>query len=192
MQFIHLGVIQVRLQILHRREEGTLAMVVFRDNRWQGDQAILATMEIDLTSGTNLLVTRGLVGRLSNTPNVGFAYEVQNVVDYLTSHGVQALPGRSYNTKDVLGQNWVIKQSTIHIPMQSMEIIIEHISTPDVFEVEDLDDTERGHHEQALEEIQALEEQLRDLEIARAESLTMNFIPSEASSSTSSLDYNDA
>ncbi|KAG6524084.1 hypothetical protein ZIOFF_013974 [Zingiber officinale] len=35
----------------------------------------------------NLLVTRGLVGRLSNTPNVGFAYEVQNVVDYLASHG---------------------------------------------------------------------------------------------------------
>ncbi|KAG6478398.1 hypothetical protein ZIOFF_061840 [Zingiber officinale] len=43
----------------------------------------------------NLLITRGLVGRLSNTPNVGFAYEVQGVVDYLTSHDVQALPGRS-------------------------------------------------------------------------------------------------
>ncbi|CAL5326658.1 unnamed protein product [Camellia sinensis] len=41
----------------------------------------------------NLLVTRGLVGRLSNTPNVGFAYEVQGVTDFLTSKGVKAIAG---------------------------------------------------------------------------------------------------
>ncbi|KAG6472176.1 hypothetical protein ZIOFF_069633 [Zingiber officinale] len=159
MRFLHMGIIQVRIQILHRQEEGTLALIVFRDNRWQGDQAIFATMEIDLTHGSqlvyvipdtmltisdfyrniqvsiltrgyenwrngeaNLLVTRGLVGRLSNTPNVGFAYEVQNVVDYLASHGVRALPGRSYNTRDVLGHNWIIRQSTVNIPMQPTEV----------------------------------------------------------------------
>ncbi|KAG6514302.1 hypothetical protein ZIOFF_024652 [Zingiber officinale] len=159
MQFLHMGVIQVRVQILHQQEEGTLALVVFRDNRWQGDQAIFATMEIDLTHGSqlvyvipdmmltisdfyrniqvsiltrgyenwrngeaNLLVTRGLVGCLSNTPNVGFAYEVQNVVDYLASHGVRALPGRSYNTRDVLGHNWIIRQSMVNIPMQPTEV----------------------------------------------------------------------
>ncbi|KAG6468502.1 hypothetical protein ZIOFF_073190 [Zingiber officinale] len=114
MQYIHLGVLQVRIQILHRQHEGTMALIVFRDNRWQGDQAILATMEVDLTHGSqmiyvipeimmtigdfyrniqisiltrgyeawqnseaNLLITRGLVGRLLNTPNVGFAYEIQ-------------------------------------------------------------------------------------------------------------------
>ncbi|KAG6507915.1 hypothetical protein ZIOFF_033268 [Zingiber officinale] len=71
---------------------------------------------------TNILVTRGLVGRLSNTPNVGFAYEVQNVVDYLASYGVRALPGRSYNTRDVLGQNWMIRQSTVNIAMQPTEV----------------------------------------------------------------------
>ncbi|KAG6483949.1 hypothetical protein ZIOFF_060742 [Zingiber officinale] len=159
MSFLHMGVIQVRVQILHHQEEGTLALIVFRDNRWQGDQVIFATMEIDLTHGSqlvyvipdtmltisdfyrniqvsiltrgyenwrngeaNLLVTRGLVGRLSNTPNVGFAYEVQNVVDYLASHGVRALPGRSYNTRDVLGHNWVIRQLVINIPMQPTEV----------------------------------------------------------------------
>ncbi|KAG6493295.1 hypothetical protein ZIOFF_048274 [Zingiber officinale] len=147
------------LLILHRQEEGTLALVVLRDNRWQGDQAIFATMEIDLTQGSqlvyvipdtmltisdfhrnfqisilarayeawqhgeaNLLLTRGLVGRLSNTPNVGFAYEVQNVIDYLASSGIRALPGRRYNTRDVLGQNWVIRQSTINISMQPTEV----------------------------------------------------------------------
>lgn len=130
MQFIHIGLMQVRLQILHRRDEGTLALVIFRDNRWQGDQSIFATMEVDLASGNqliyvipdtittirdfyqniqisiqtrgyenwqdgeaNLLVTQGIVGRLSNTPNIGFAYQVQHVTDYLASHGVKALPG---------------------------------------------------------------------------------------------------
>ncbi|KAG6508127.1 hypothetical protein ZIOFF_033489 [Zingiber officinale] len=113
MRFLHMGVIQVRIQILHRQEEGTLALIIFRDNRWQGDQSIFATMEVDLTYGSqlvyvipdtmltisdfyqniqvsiltrgyenwqngeaNLLITRGLVGRLSNTPNVGFAYNI--------------------------------------------------------------------------------------------------------------------
>ncbi|KAG6532210.1 hypothetical protein ZIOFF_006049 [Zingiber officinale] len=150
---------QVHSQILHRQEEGTLALIVFRDNRWQGDQAIFATMEIDLTHGSqlvyvipdtmltisdfyrniqlsilargyenwqheeaNILIIRGLVGRLSNTPNAGFAYEVENVVDYLASHGVRACPGRRYNTRELLGQNWIIRQSTINIPMQPTEI----------------------------------------------------------------------
>ncbi|KAG6528597.1 hypothetical protein ZIOFF_010776 [Zingiber officinale] len=150
---------QVRIQILHRQEEGTLALIVFRDNRWQGDQVIFATMEVDLIYGSqlvyvipdtiltiadfyqniqvsiltrgyenwrngkaNLLITRGLVGRLSNTPNVGFAYNIQNVVDYLTSHGVRALPGRRYNTRDVQGHNWIIRQSTVSIPMQPTEV----------------------------------------------------------------------
>ncbi|KAG6529115.1 hypothetical protein ZIOFF_011309 [Zingiber officinale] len=162
MRFLHMGVIQVRIQILHRQEEGTMALVVFRDNRWQGDQAIFTTMEIDLTHGSqlvyvipdtmltvsdfyrniqvsiltrgyegwrngeaNLLITRGLVGRLSNTPNVGFAYEVQNVVDYLVSHGVRALPERNYSTRDILGHNWIIRQSTVNIPMQPTEMHCE-------------------------------------------------------------------
>ncbi|KAG6499417.1 hypothetical protein ZIOFF_039203 [Zingiber officinale] len=63
-----------------------------------------------------------MVGRLSNTPNVGFAYEIQNVVDYLITHGVRALPGRRYNTRELLGKNWIINQSSINIPMQPMEV----------------------------------------------------------------------
>ncbi|KAG6510393.1 hypothetical protein ZIOFF_028403 [Zingiber officinale] len=150
---------EVRIQILHRQQEGTMALVVFRDNRWQGDQAIIATMEVDLTKGSqmiyvipeimmtigdfyrnvqisiltrgyeawqnseaNLLITRGRVGRLSNTPNVGFAYEVQGVVDYLTSHGVKVLPGRSFSTHRLQGLNWTINPTQITIPMQPAEV----------------------------------------------------------------------
>ncbi|KAG6484333.1 hypothetical protein ZIOFF_052848 [Zingiber officinale] len=118
MQYIHIGILQVRIQTLHRQEEGVLALIVFRDNRWLGDQAILATMEIDLTRGSRMV---GMVGRLSNTPNVDFAYEIQGVVDYLTSHGVNALPGRRYPTTPLLGLDWVIKPTQLCILMQPME-----------------------------------------------------------------------
>lgn len=159
MQYIHLGILLVRIQTLHRQEEGTMALIVFRDNRWAGDQAILATMEVDLTQGSqmvyiildimltigdfyrniqvsiltrgyeqwsngeaNLLITRSLIGRLSNTPNVGFSYEIQGVIDYLISHGVRALPGKRYSTTDLQGLNWVIRPTQVHIPMQPSEV----------------------------------------------------------------------
>ncbi|KAJ4714060.1 ORFIII-like polyprotein [Melia azedarach] len=154
--FIHVGILQFRVQILHRAEEGTMAMVVFRDNRWQGDQAIFATMEIDLTKGylmvyvipdtmmtvgdfarnigisvqtrgysnwqngeANLLITRGMTGRLSNTPNVAFAYQVDGAVDYLISHGVKAIAGKKYDPSRLRGQQWVMRPPRLDItPMQ--------------------------------------------------------------------------
>ncbi|KAG6484110.1 hypothetical protein ZIOFF_060904 [Zingiber officinale] len=159
MQYIHIDVLQVRLQILHRREEGTLALVLFRDNRWQDDRSIIATMEVDLSKGSqliyvipdimmtigdffrniqlsiatrgyetwqngeaNFLVIRGLIGRLSSTPNVAFAYEVNGVVDYLTSHGVIALPGRRYTTRQLQGLNWVVCPTNTIIPLQPREV----------------------------------------------------------------------
>ncbi|KAG6505402.1 hypothetical protein ZIOFF_037758 [Zingiber officinale] len=177
LRFIHIGVIQVRIQILHRQEEGTLALVVFRDNRWQGDQAIFATMEIDLTNGSqlvyvipdtmltisdfyrniqisiltrgyegwqnseaNLLITRGLVGRLSNTPNVGFAYEVQNVVDYLTSHGFENYQATTanhptYNTNDeeVQSDEEEVRNHIVAVlietPVPKEELLVKRISS---------------------------------------------------------------
>ncbi|CAL5431783.1 unnamed protein product [Camellia sinensis] len=98
-----------------------------RDTRWTGDQATFASMEVDLTRGiqmiviqtrgygnwqggeANLLITRGLVGRLSNTPNVGFAYEIQGVTEFLTSRGVKAIPGEQVPTDVLRGRNWIIR-----------------------------------------------------------------------------------
>ncbi|KAG6468409.1 hypothetical protein ZIOFF_073094 [Zingiber officinale] len=59
-----------------------------------------------------------MIGRLSNTPNVAFAYEINGVVDYLTSHGIVALPRRQYSTRQLQGMNWVIRPTNICIPMQ--------------------------------------------------------------------------
>lgn len=69
-----------------------------------------------------MLITRGMVGRLSNTSNVIFAYEILGVVDYLTSHGFRALPGRRYSTAEVQGKDWVIQPTQVTMPMQPSEV----------------------------------------------------------------------
>ncbi|KAG6528329.1 hypothetical protein ZIOFF_010482 [Zingiber officinale] len=56
------------------------------------------------------------------TPNVSFAYEIQGVVDYLTSYGVKALPGRSFSTSRLQGLNWTINPTQIAIPMQPAKV----------------------------------------------------------------------
>ena len=63
-----------------------------------------------------------MVRRLSNTPNVTFAYEISGVVDYLTSHGVRALPGRRHSTSEIRGRDWMIRPTQVSIPMQPDEL----------------------------------------------------------------------
>ncbi|KAF3774279.1 Polyprotein P3 [Nymphaea thermarum] len=70
----------------------------------------------------NLILTRGLTGRLSNTPNMAFAYQINHVTDYLDSHGVTAIPRRRLNINDMQGLNWIIRPSTASIPMQPTEM----------------------------------------------------------------------
>ncbi|GJY54518.1 hypothetical protein Tco_0446182 [Tanacetum coccineum] len=41
---------------------------------------------------SNLLVTMAMIGRLSNTSYMGFQYSMDNVVDYLTTTGITAIP----------------------------------------------------------------------------------------------------
>ncbi|KAK6924282.1 Zinc finger, CCHC-type [Dillenia turbinata] len=165
LRFIHIGVMQVRIQILHRRDEGTMAMIVFRDNRWQGEQAILAQMEVSLADGgyqmiyvipdiimtipdfyrnvqisiqtrgyhnwqggeANLLVTRGLVGRLSNTSNVGFQYSINANDNYLVSRGVRAIPGRRFTEEELRGNNWIIRPSRASIPMEPTTVTARNL-----------------------------------------------------------------
>ncbi|KAG6483609.1 hypothetical protein ZIOFF_060257 [Zingiber officinale] len=174
-----MGIIQVRVQILHRRKEGTLALIVFRDNRWQGDQAIFATMEVDITNGSqlvyenwqngkaNLLVTRGIVGRLSNTQNVGFAYKVHNVVDYLASHRVRALPGKAYSKRE--GQNWMIQQTSVQIPIQPTSVTTRNLLSGrisihfDNYKAASTSGTSSNNNKD--EEVQSYEEEIRSEQI---------------------------
>ncbi|ATZ69530.1 ORF3 polyprotein [Cacao bacilliform Sri Lanka virus] len=148
LQHIHLGIIFVRIYALHRRNAGVNALIVLRDTRWTDDNGIIGTMEVDLSTGTqlvymvpdmmlsihdfrdhfelviqthgyenwqdgesNLLVTRSLIGRLTNTSYAGFQYKVQNVTDYLQSNGIQVIQGQPRSIRELEGLPWHIRPS---------------------------------------------------------------------------------
>nr|GEW43806.1 TPA: orf y [Tanacetum cinerariifolium] len=47
----------IRLHALHRRSAGTNTLVVLRDTRWEDSQQIIETMEVDLSTRTQLVYT---------------------------------------------------------------------------------------------------------------------------------------
>ncbi|UVW45035.1 ORF3 [Badnavirus tessellopandani] len=159
MEHVHLGLIMIRLHALHRRNAGTNALLVLRDTRWNDNRAIIATMEVDLSSGTqliyitpdmmmsihdffhhielaiqthgyenwspadsNLLITRALIGRITNTSYVGFQYHISHVIDYLKTHGIQAVAGTAISTNDLQGRRWILKPSQLQIPQVPSQI----------------------------------------------------------------------
>ncbi|KAG6488277.1 hypothetical protein ZIOFF_057036 [Zingiber officinale] len=112
-------------------------------------RAVIGTMEIDLTGGTqlvyiapnmlisiedfynhielaiqthsyeewnsaesNLLITRGLIGRLTNTSYAGFRYNIQNVADYLASTGIHAVAASPRSITDLQGMRWISQPPT--------------------------------------------------------------------------------
>ncbi|KAJ4795173.1 polyprotein [Rhynchospora pubera] len=150
LQHLHIGLIMVRLYTLHRRSAGVNALVLIRDTRWRDDRAVISSMEMDLTSGTqlaytapdmtlsirdfrdhiqlviqthgyegwqggesNLLLSRSLIGRLSNTSHTNFRYNVQNVADHLASRGVRAIPGSQRTTTELRGRQWLVTPAVI-------------------------------------------------------------------------------
>ncbi|GJW58076.1 Orf y [Tanacetum coccineum] len=109
LQHIHLGIFMIRLHALHRRSAGTNALVVLRDTRWEDSRQIIATMEVDLSAGT----------QLSNTSYMGFQYSVENVVDHLTTTGITAIPGERRSIEELEGMSWHLKppeQTLVHVP----------------------------------------------------------------------------
>ncbi|CAG70342.1 CP, RT, RNaseH and protease polyprotein [Cacao swollen shoot Togo A virus] len=209
MSFIHIGILQVRIQILHRQEEGTMALVVFRDNRWTGDQSIFAQMEIDLTKGSqlvfvvpdtmmtigdfarnvqlsiltrgyeswqngeaNLLITRGMTGRLSNTPNVAFAYQIASATDYLASHGVKAIAGKKLNLQHLRNQQWILRPPQADVtPMQPRSVETRNLVDGSIsirfHDYEAAPSTSRPHYNEEDEEIESeAESEIRDHTVA--------------------------
>ncbi|XP_042377728.1 uncharacterized protein LOC121970821 [Zingiber officinale] len=61
---------------------------------------------------SNLLITRGLIGRLTNTSYAGFRYNVQNVADYLASTGIHAVAASPRSITDLQGMRWILQPPT--------------------------------------------------------------------------------
>ncbi|AAN75640.1 polyprotein [Taro bacilliform virus] len=56
---------------------------------------------------SNLLISRALIGRLTNDSFTGFQYNISNVAEYLHSHGVQAIEGQAHPR--TLGNRWILQ-----------------------------------------------------------------------------------
>lgn len=52
---VHIGLIMIRLQTMHRRGAGTMALVAPRQTNWTDDRAITAVAEVDLSQGSQLV-----------------------------------------------------------------------------------------------------------------------------------------
>nr|ASG91901.1 polyprotein [Cacao swollen shoot virus] len=219
--FIHVGILQVRIQILHRQEEGTMALIVFRDTRWTGDQSIFAQMEIDLTKGSqlvyvipdtmmtigdfarnvqisiltrgyenwqngeaNLLITRAMTGRLSNTPNVAFAYQIEGATDYLASHGVKAIAGKKFDLQHLRNQQWILRPPQASImPMQPRSVDTRNLIDGSIslrFRDYEVQPPARPHYNEEDEEVESDEEEARSEEPRREHTVAAWIIGEEA------------
>ncbi|GKA19811.1 hypothetical protein Tco_0699726, partial [Tanacetum coccineum] len=136
LQHIHLGIFMIRLHALHRRSAETNALVVLRDTRWEDSRQIFATMEVDLSAGTQLIYTFSdmilsvndfhihveiaiQTHGLSNTSYMGFQYSVENVVDHITTTGITTIPGERRSIEELEGMSWHLKppkQTSVRVP----------------------------------------------------------------------------
>ncbi|KAG6483461.1 hypothetical protein ZIOFF_060108 [Zingiber officinale] len=71
----------------------------------------------------NLLVTRSITARLSNTPNVGFAFRVEKVAEYLRSKGVKAIDATKHSATKFQGSQWNLRPSRVILPMQPSSLL---------------------------------------------------------------------
>ncbi|GKB39241.1 hypothetical protein Tco_0884183 [Tanacetum coccineum] len=60
-------------------------------------------------SESNLLVTLSMVGRLCNTSYVGFNYNIENVIDHLSTRGISTIPGERRTMEELEGQSWHLR-----------------------------------------------------------------------------------
>ncbi|KAJ3691582.1 hypothetical protein LUZ61_020746 [Rhynchospora tenuis] len=97
------------LSIHDFREYVQLVVQTHGYEQWQGGES-------------NLLLSRSLIGRLSNTSHTNFRYNVQNVADHLTARGVRAIEGPARSTEDLQGRQWIVRPaiiSRVQIPQQA-------------------------------------------------------------------------
>lgn len=65
---------------------------------------------------SNMLITRSLIGRITNTSQANFNYNIEGVTDYLVSQGVRALPGEAWPQVN-REESWALRPSRILPPL---------------------------------------------------------------------------
>ncbi|GKB25640.1 RNA-directed DNA polymerase [Tanacetum coccineum] len=132
LQHIHLGIFMIRLHALHRRSAGTNALVVLRDTRWEDSRQIIATMEVDLSAGTQLVYT--------------FPDMILSVNDFhnhvevaIQTHGYDTWQGESnlLITMALIGRSWE-RWSTLGEPSGKWDYYVKYDAPPDTTPIEEI------------------------------------------------------
>ncbi|KAG6478462.1 hypothetical protein ZIOFF_061905 [Zingiber officinale] len=130
---IHMGLVMIRVYALHKRNIGAMILIVLLDTRLRGARSIIATMEMDLTRGTQMMyVIPDLMMSVQDFSNhveisiqtYGYT-EWQMGSNYLPSRGVIAIPGTRFTTEELRQQRWILRPSArqnLVAPTRMMEI----------------------------------------------------------------------
>ncbi|GJU80639.1 hypothetical protein Tco_1283004 [Tanacetum coccineum] len=122
LQHIHLGIFMIRLHALHRRSAGTNALVVLRDTRWEDSRQIIATMEVDLSAGTQLVYT--------------FPDMILSVNDFhnhvevaIQTHGYDTWQGGESNLLITMALTGRLSNTSYMGFQYSVENVVDHLTT---------------------------------------------------------------
>ncbi|KAG6510099.1 hypothetical protein ZIOFF_028107 [Zingiber officinale] len=115
------------------------------------------------TPESNLLITRGLIGILTNTNYAGFRYNVQNVADYLASAGIHAVAASPRTITELQGMRWILQPPATSQIRNPQEEDTPWEDDP-YFEIEDLPLAEEPYPDEEEEEREAYFLGLEDLE----------------------------
>ncbi|KAJ3700824.1 hypothetical protein LUZ61_004529 [Rhynchospora tenuis] len=99
------------MQLSYTAPDMTMSIRDFRNHL----QLVIQTHGYENWQGgeSNMLLSRSLIGRLSNTSHTNFRYNVQNVADHLASRGVRAIPGSIRTTEELQGRQWIVRPAQI-------------------------------------------------------------------------------
>ncbi|GJY56859.1 hypothetical protein Tco_0455974 [Tanacetum coccineum] len=122
LQHIHLGIFMIRLHALHRRSAGINALVVLRDTRWEDSRQIIATIEVDLSAGTQLVYT--------------FPDMILSVNDFhnhvevaIQTHGYDTWQGGESNLLITMALTGRLSNTSYMGFQYSVENVVDHLTT---------------------------------------------------------------
>nr|GEV88540.1 zinc finger, CCHC-type [Tanacetum cinerariifolium] len=112
------GIFMIRLHAPHRRSVGTNALVVLRDTRWEDSQEIIGIIEVDLSTGTQLVyMFPNMVLSIDDFNNHvevsiqthGYDTRQGGESNLLVIMAMIVIPGERRNVKELEGMSWNLK-----------------------------------------------------------------------------------
>ncbi|GKC37068.1 hypothetical protein Tco_1049452, partial [Tanacetum coccineum] len=156
LQHIHLGILMIRLHALHRRSAGTNALVVLRDTRWEDSRQIIATMEVDLSAGTQLVYT--FLDMILSVNDFHNHVEVA-----IQTHGYDSWQGGESNLLITMALTGSLSNTSYMGFQYSVENVVDHLTTTGI--------TAIPGERRSIEEFEGMSWHQHDREVIRSDNL---------------------